>query len=548
MARTSRKQRNPSSAVHNPPCPEIWNTALYVRLSVEDNGRESDSIENQTALLKRFAADDPTLHVAGIYTDNGYTGTNFLRPAFREMIEAARRGEINCIAVKDLSRLGRNYVETGEFLEKVCPFLGLRFISVSDGFDTASSAGSAELAASLSGIINDYYARDISRKVSTALHTRMERGEYLGKWEKYGYLRDPADRHKLIVDPETAPVVQWIFHLRGKGMSCMGINRVLNELAIPSPGQEKALRGIVTNNNRRSRVLLWNRHVLADLLSDPVYEGRLVQRRTGQSLYEGLPSAAVPEECRITAENTHEPLVSRELFERVQARNRASAEKTRTNRGKYGDLPQAENPFGKKLVCADCGAVMKLHRSIARNGSRAYFSYECPTYSEHGGRGCASRRMKKADLEDAVFRAIRVQTDVYLEKDKLREALTGQEKKAGSTRRTLEHRIEGLRTCRTELYADYRAGLLTAGEFRECLLQRQEERDSLEAEQKDRERQEAEDLARRVSLAEAQSLCEATELSEELLEACVERIRVHADGSLAIEFRFAEPSAEGGAL
>ena len=211
MARTSRKQQKPSLSQSHSGQAKLYNVAIYARLSVEDNGKDSDSIESQIEYLEDFIANDPTMRKAAVFIDNGFTGTNFMRPEFQRMIDAARLGDINCVVVKDLSRLGRNYVETGEFLEKVCPFIGLRFIAVNDNYDSEAVTNNSQLAASLSNIINDFYAKDISRKVFSALKTKMENGEYIGAWEKYGYLKDPDNKNRLIVNPETAPIVQQIF-------------------------------------------------------------------------------------------------------------------------------------------------------------------------------------------------------------------------------------------------------------------------------------------------------------------------------------------------
>lgn len=268
MARTSRKQQKPSLSQSYSEQTTLYNVAIYARLSVEDNGKDSDSIESQIEYLEDFIANDPTMRKVAVYIDNGFTGTNFMRPEFQRMIDAARLGDINCVVVKDLSRLGRNYVETGEFLEKVCPFIGLRFIAVNDNYDSEAVTNNSQLAASLSNIINDFYAKDISRKVFSALKTKMENGEYIGAWEKYGYLKDPENKNRLIVNPETAPIVQQIFLWRSEGMSYMGINKKLNEMDIPSPGQYKADRGIVTNNNQKKRRILWNKHIVTDILKD----------------------------------------------------------------------------------------------------------------------------------------------------------------------------------------------------------------------------------------------------------------------------------------
>lgn len=171
MARVSRKKQNTVQTQVDTSV-RIWKTALYVRLSVEDNGKDSDSVENQTALLEEYVANHPGLNKVAIFIDNGYTGTDFLRPEFNRMMEAVQAELIDCIVVKDLSRLGRNYIETSQFIEKICPFYGLRFIAVNDSYDTATVTSEGQLSASLSNIVNDYYAKDISRKVTSALQAK----------------------------------------------------------------------------------------------------------------------------------------------------------------------------------------------------------------------------------------------------------------------------------------------------------------------------------------------------------------------------------------
>ena len=198
--------------------------ALYIRLSVEDNGKDSDSIANQLKLGQEYLADHPSLQLIDTYIDNGYTGTNFDRPEFNRMLQDAQSAKIDCIVVKDLSRLSRNYIEAGEFLEKICPFLGIRFISINDNYDTNTLTATDELGLSIRNIINDYYAKDISKKVSSALENRMLQGIYIGNWAPYGYLLDPDGRGHLLPDPQTAPIVLQIYQWRAEGLIPIIIN------------------------------------------------------------------------------------------------------------------------------------------------------------------------------------------------------------------------------------------------------------------------------------------------------------------------------------
>ena len=443
MARVSRKKQNiPSTPVDT--SVRIWKTALYVRLSVEDNGKESDSVENQTALLEEYVANHPHLKKTALFVDNGYTGTDFLRPEFTRMMEAVQDGLVDCVVVKDLSRLGRNYIETSQFIEKICPFYGLRFIAVNDTYDTATVTSEGQLSASLSNIVNDYYAKDISRKVTSALRAKMERGDYIGNYAPHGYRKDPENKNHLLIDPETAPVIQQIFEWRAEGISYMGICKLLNDAGIPSPGQYKLNQGIETNNNKKKRTVLWNKHKITEILKDIVYIGHLAQKKGSQCLYGGIPYHITSEEEWIVVKNTHEPLISEELFEKVQQINNAVLERQKANTGKYDHLPKEKNIYGKKFTCADCGAIMKLTRSFSTKKDKVYFTFKCPTYAEHGSRGCSDIKMRKADLDEAVFTFIKSQMDVFIDMENTLRRLLAM-KKAKLKQNNTQQEIKALR-------------------------------------------------------------------------------------------------------
>ena len=439
-------------------------------------------------------------------------------------------------------------------MEKVCPFIGLRFIAVNDNYDSEALTSNSGLAASLSNIINDFYAKDISRKVFSALRTKMENGEYIGAWEKYGYLKDPDNKNRLIVNPETAPVVQQIFLWRSEGMSYMGINRKLNEMDIPSPGQYKADRGIVTNNNQKERKILWNKHIVTDILKDITYIGHMAQRKTTQCLHKGISYSRVNEEDWVIAYNTHEPIIEQELFDKVQEINRAAAEKTKANSGKYDYLPKEKNIYGAKLVCADCGARMKLHRSFSTKKDKVYFTFNCPTYGEHGKMGCFSKVKRKAELDEAVFQSIRAQMDVFMDTAHIIKSLLVQKQavsKGASKKKSkasLNAKMKRLRSAISTLYVDLKDGLLTDEEYR---MQKEKYRSQLaELEHtfgelnQDETDTEAVLIGTKRWAAIVEEYSGATELSEGMLSACVELIKVHADGSLEITFNYIQEFKE----
>ena len=547
MARVSRKRRNIPS-IPSDTSVRIWKTALYVRLSVEDNGKDSDSVENQTTLLEEYVAAHSYLKKVALFVDNGYTGTDFLRPEFNRMMEAVQAEMVDCIIVKDLSRLGRNYIETSQFIEKICPFYNLRFIAVNDNYDTATVTSEGQLSANLQNIFNDYYAKDISRKVTSALQAKMERGDFIGNYAPHGYRKDPENKNHLIIDPETASVIRQIFEWRAEGVSYMGINKRLNEAGVPSPGQYKLSQGIETNNNKKKRTILWNKHMVTEILKNIVYIGHLAQKKGSQCLYGGIPYHITSEDEWIVVKNTHEPIISEELFDKVQQVNNAALERHKSNAGKYDHLPKAQNIYGKKFTCAGCGSIMKLQRSFSTKRDKVYFTFKCPTYAEHGSRGCSDIKMRKADLDEAVFNFIKAQMDVFIDmenalrqllaikKAKLKQGNTQQEAKA------LKQKLAHKQSVLSGMYVDLKEGLLSQedyGHHREIITADikalETQLSELEADKNETEEQLTGEMKWKLMI---RRFYDATEMTAEMADAFIETMKLHEDGSLEIKLSY----------
>ena len=547
MARVSRKRRNIPS-IPSDTSVRIWKTALYVRLSVEDNGKDSDSVENQTTLLEEYVAAHSYLKKVALFVDNGYTGTDFLRPEFNRMMEAVQAEMVDCIIVKDLSRLGRNYIETSQFIEKICPFYNLRFIAVNDNYDTATVTSEGQLSANLQNIFNDYYAKDISRKVTSALQAKMERGDFIGNYAPHGYRKDPENKNHLLIDPETAPVIRQIFEWRAEGVSYMGINKRLNEAGVPSPGQYKLSQGIETNNNKKKRTILWNKHMVTEIMKNIVYIGHLAQKKGSQCLYGGIPYHITSEDEWIVVKNTHEPIISEELFDKVQQVNNAALERHKSNAGKYDHLPKAQNIYGKKFTCAGCGSIMKLQRSFSTKRDKVYFTFKCPTYAEHGSRGCSDIKMRKADLDEAVFNFIKAQMDVFIDmenalrqllaikKAKLKQGNTQQEAKA------LKQKLAHKQSVLSGMYVDLKEGLLSQedyGHHREIITADikalETQLSELEADKNETEEQLTGEMKWKLMI---RRFYDATEMTAEMADAFIETMKLHEDGSLEIKLSY----------
>lgn len=258
MARKSRKTSIPQT-------PVAYNTAIYLRLSVKN-----ESLLNQQQLLEQYITKHPEFTLRKIFTDNGETGTNFKRPAWNALIQECEQGNINCIIIKDLSRLGRNYIETGDYLERVLPTLGVRLIAVSDGYDSQNLTNNARLISNIRNLVNDFYAKDISRKVIATIRTKQKRGQFVGSLPPYGYSKGPDG--KLIINPDTAPIVCRIFIMKAAGLGNASICKKLNSENIPCPNKYRYLTGLARSKKYANTI--WIASTIAAILQNPAYYGR----------------------------------------------------------------------------------------------------------------------------------------------------------------------------------------------------------------------------------------------------------------------------------
>lgn len=549
MARVSRKSNTVKHQKDN--ALELFYTGIYLRLSVEDNGKkDADSIENQKKLLLEYVSARSYLLLKDIYIDNGYTGTDFERPEFNRMLKDAQSGKINCIVVKDLSRLGRNYVEAGNYIEKIFPFLGLRFIAVNDSYDSGSLTSGDELGASLKNVVNDVYAKDISRKVGTAMKQKRLQGEYIGNYAPYGYLKDPKDKNHLIVDPETSPIVTEIFEMRAEGDGIGTIARKLNERGILSPGRLRYERGIITNNNKKGKELLWNRHVITDLLRNVVYIGNLAQGRSLSCLHKGIPFHRTDKSEWDFVENTHEPIISVDLWERVQEIDARKSQEAKISHGKYSDIPKRESPYGKLLRCGDCGRIIKQVHSYntSAKGTTVYYNYKCPQNIEHGDTACPKKNIRAAELDEAVLETIRKQMEVFMDTKKvLKSLITLKKEKAKQAApdkrlQNIKNEIDRRKGLCTSLYTDLKEGILTQEEYLYAKERYQNEISQLEKELEElggiRQKAVKADIGEKKWNKLIEQYYNAERLTPAMLQAMVEEIRLYSDGSIKISFRY----------
>lgn len=351
MARKSRKipEAEPITTVG-------INTALYIRLSVEDGHGRSNSIENQQLILNDFVCDKPEFNVCDTYIDNGLTGTNFNRPNFQRMLADIESGKISCVIVKDLSRLGRNAIDTGYYIEQYFVQHKIRFVAVNDSYDTADTNSTRDgIILPLKNMVNEAYALDIGKKIRSAAHQAMLDGDFIGARAPFGYKKSPDNCHKLIVDEETAPIVRQIFEW---AINRMGINTIavrLNEMGAVTSSVYKSQTSEVEKRYRQNRN--WTTFTVARILENPVYTGDMVQGKS--KTIEHKQQDAPPEEY-IIVRDTHEAIVSRELFEAVNKIRSAVREEYK----KKSVEPYTENIFRGLVFCLHCGKP--LHRQRAK--------------------------------------------------------------------------------------------------------------------------------------------------------------------------------------
>lgn len=353
-----------------------YRVALYARLSVEKEGRKSDSIESQFMIMENFIKDKPELSQYQKYFDRGVSGTTFSRPDFVRMMDDVKAGKINCIIVKDLSRFGRDYLETGNYIETILPFLGVRFISVNDHFDTVENCnGNKGLGISLMNLVNDMYAKDVSKRITTAFENCMERGSVLGN-APYGYDRVKNDNgYQLVIDEPAAEIVRRIFRMAKEGMSHRAIAGELTRSGVRTPeGYRKTGIASVSKGEPLSE---WKNGTISQILSNEAYIGNLLQGKTKRCLYQGLDKRRVSKEEWIVHENAHEPIISKALFNEV--RNVVSKNKEKKSFAAREDLPLTADKYKGILKCSVCGEDMPRESAIiySENGDVRQYYYRC---------------------------------------------------------------------------------------------------------------------------------------------------------------------------
>ena len=545
MARPSRKPSVNGSEQQPAVSSVNFNTAIYARLSSEDKEYDG-SLENQILMIEKHIGQTADLTLCATFSDNGLTGTNFQRPGFENLMDEIRRGRINCIVVKDLSRFGRDYLEAGNFLETIFPRLGIRFISIGDNYDSFDPRCKGEyVTIALKNMINAYYAKDISEKIRAAYKVKRQNGEFTGKVPPYGYLKSPENKNKLIVDAEAAEIVRMIFRLNLDGMGSYNIARHLSGLNIPTPGHYRYIKGI--HKEERYKTLQgWDITTVKDILERIEYVGHLAM---GKTTIIGGKQKELPREDWVIAENTHEPIISQGDYDAISEQLRQSNERHH-NRGKYvnrEELP--ENILEGLIFCADCGRAYRRVSNTQRDKKTLRLTFICVYCNQHSPK-YTYRHFRQDDLYECIYTLIRNEidrcADLRATLVRINASESEQNRKSGldAEIQKSKTRLDSIAARKLRLYNDCADGVISEGDYKLFRKKYDDEEAALTLTlerltgEKDKLHPSVYEGNNRVALIKR--FADEKVLTREMALALIEKITVTGDCQIEIFYRFGD--------
>ena len=542
MPRTSRKPHANTAAISNIAA-HIYKAAIYVRLSVEDvRKKASDSVGTQKTMLMKYLQSQPDMQLYDIYEDINCTGTNFNRPGFTRMIEDIQAGLVNCVVVKDLSRFGRSFEETGHYLERVFPFLQVRFVAVGDNFDSLTATiDESFLMIPLKNLMNEVYARDISKKIQSSFKAKQQRGEFCGSFALYGYIKEGS---RLALDEEAAAVVKQIYEWRIDGMSIAAIVQKLNGLGILPPSKHRFEKGI-TKAKKHEETLFWYSSAVKRVLSNPMYTGNLVQGRYKSNFLSGGKVSEVSEGDWLIFKNNHPAIIDEETFEVVQKMRKARQEKNHNIDANAGG--PSTNIFKGLIVCGDCG------KHMTRLRRRGKFAYECYVYHSVNRQACTKKTIKEADLHNALYAYIKNEIALAVDMNRIvsdlqkRQSYKHQQSIIDKQITSIERKMEQNRRFRGSLREDLKDGTITEQDYATMKADYDDEKDRL---QKSLDELIAEKSKQNETIspdnkwiAEFRRFESEQQLSAGMVAALVERIRIYEGTKIEVFLHYRDELA-----
>jgi DNA invertase Pin-like site-specific DNA recombinase len=543
MARKSKYSSN-QNVVNK----KIWSVALYIRLSQEDsdNGtekQESNSVTSQKTLLNEFIEEHDDLIVFDTYIDDGFTGTDFNRPSFQRLLEDMRNGNINCVIVKDLSRLGRNYIEVGNYIEQVFPLFNIRFIAINDSVDSFRNPASTNtILVPFKNLINDEYCRDTSIKIRTSLNGKKKKGEFIGAFPSYGYIKDPKDKHKLIIDEVAADIVKKIFNWNvNEGLGKIAICHKLNDLGILNPTGHKKLELGQNYNNYgiKDNTYTWTPSTVRNILNNEVYIGNTVQGKRRTKSYKVHKVEVVPKEEWVRVENTHEPIIDKKTFAKAQELSRRDT--------KVSQKTNELSIWAGLLKCADCKRAMNKKSSTNKSGSK-YEYYICSTYRKKSNNLCTKHTIKEELLEKAVLQAINLHIDLLIDTEEIIKQIN-----ESSFQNTKNENIENMIIAKQNdiskisnfkrtLYEDWKNADITREEYLEYKQKYENDierlKQHIERLQNEKQKYETQNKSSNKWIEKFKEQKGITELSRDIMMELIDCIYVHENGNITIKFKF----------
>lgn len=549
MARTSKKSKEKTGLITNNKPSKMYSVGIYARLSVDANERRNESIETQIEIAKVFISRQKDMVIFDCYTDIGKTGTNFEREGFERMMRDVRMRKIDCIIVKDLSRFGRNHIETGNYIEKIFPFMGVRFIAVTDNFDSMNISGQNEtLGVNLKNLVNEMYAKDIAVKVKSSRQAKWEQGSYTGGVAPYGYRAEwIGDKKRLFIEETTSNIVKKIFDLflSGKNMKEIVVwlyeKRVVRPMEYHKTGQIYCPAG--------EKLQEWSKGTVKIILTNPVYIGCLVQGRTFGKDYIMRDRRDIHSEDWLVKEHTHEAIISEDMF--FKAAEKFEKSSVYCNKNGYSKrIPVDVDIFADILYCGDCGSKMKRISSVKVFRTNDYvrtYSYNCSKTDRIDEDKCASKSITLNALQDIVKQAIRQEFSLSTMRPKdiaesiIREA-EALKKEWEAELLELERRIVNITKLGSEQYLNYRLGEINMDDFKRMKEKNNKKITAYQKKQTDiREKLKSIDyeiVPKNHFLRTLVKGNEKTELTAEVIRILINRIEVYPDHRVKVIFAF----------
>lgn len=432
-----------------------YKTAAYIRLSREDGDKEeSNSVSVQRKMLRDFINSNEDLNLFDVYVDDGFTGTNFERPAFKRLISDIENSEVDCVVIKDLSRLGRDYLETGFYIEKFFPQKGVRFIAINDHIDNKGDK-EYDMLLPIRNIMNEQYARDISVKVQSSFKTKQKSGEFVGAFSSYGYVKSSKDKHKLLVDEEAAKIVRKIFQRCIDGCPKLRIAKELNEQGIPNPTEYKRRNGYnYVNPTKLTTTSYWTYSTISKILNNPMYLGHMVQGKTKRKM-KGKP-VQLSKDNWIIVKNTHEAIIDNETW--------GKAQDVMSHRTREVNFNDNIGLFCGYIVCGDCGRAM--HKKVDKG---KYIYYRCRTYCQMGREHCTPHNISENALKEIIITDINnmiKQVHDLIDIVKSQESVLNQQFLSYNGEiEKLNKELQKVKFLKKSIYGDYKEDLISKEEY-----------------------------------------------------------------------------------